>query len=259
MEPTVQRIKAGCFPQHFVQMILIVLFVGAAIGVQGADRLHLVKRGDTLYGVAKRYAVSVPALAERNGLKPSARLLAGQKLSIPSSSSVVRPSKPSVPTDVQKAIDSVSAKSLRWKSIVIHHSGTSEGSVKGMNEYHLKVRHMENGLAYHFVIGNGHGMGDGEIHVGNRWKKQIDGGHLASESQNSTSLGICLVGNFDARLPTFRQMKSLTALVEALQSRCRLNDKAVVTHQQINVIHTRCPGKKFPLKSFMAGLASKPP
>jgi LysM repeat protein len=237
-------------------MVVVVLLVGT-LGLGAADRLHLVKRGDTLYGVALKYGVGVPALAERNGMKPTAGLLVGQKLAIPSSRSVSRASKPALPTEVQTAIDSARVKSRRWNRVVIHHSGTAEGTIKGMNEYHLKERHMENGLAYHFVIGNGHGMGDGEIYVGNRWKKQINGGHLASELQNSTSLGICLVGNFDAQPPTSRQMKSLTALVEALQTRCRLSDKAVVTHQQINTVHTRCPGTKFPMKSFMAGLSAK--
>jgi N-acetyl-anhydromuramyl-L-alanine amidase AmpD len=236
-------------------MLVAVLLVSTATALDAADRFHLVKRGDTLSGVARRYGVSVPALAERNGLKPSAWLLAGQKLAIPSSSSASSAPKPTLPAEVQRALDSVRVKSGRWKRIVIHHSGTSEGTVKGMNEYHLKVRHMENGLAYHFVIGNGHGMEDGEIYVGNRWKKQINGGHLASEAQNATSLGICLVGNFDLRSPTSRQMKSLVALVEALQTRCGLSDKAVMTHQQVHVMHTRCPGKKFPLKSLMAELA----
>jgi len=61
---------------------------------------------------------------------------------------------------------------------------------------------MENGLAYDFVIGNGNGMRDGEIAVGRRWIRQLDGGHLASEEQNKVAIGICLVGNFDKHQPT---------------------------------------------------------
>ena len=60
----------------------------------------------------------------------------------------------------------------------------------------------KNGLAYHFVIGNAHGLGDGEIGVGGRWTKQLPGGHLISEEQNQVSIGICLVGNFDESQPT---------------------------------------------------------
>jgi len=255
MESAVRRVKLGDFPQRAVGVVLALLLMGATAGLCAADLVHVVKRSETLYGVAKKHKISVRSLAERNGLKATARLLIGQKLAIPSGLSATLPAKLSVPAEIQKAIDSASVKSGRWKHIVLHHSGTPEGTAKGMNEYHLKVRHMENGLAYHFVIGNGRGMGDGEIYVGNRWLKQINGGHLASEAQNETSLGICLVGNFDAKAPTSRQMESLAALVEALQTRCKLSDKTVVTHQQINTIHTRCPGTKFPMKSFMAGLA----
>ena len=129
-----------------------------------------------------------------------------------------------------------------------------EGTVRGMDRYHREQRHMEHGLAYHFVIGNGNGMGDGEIAVGRRWRDQLDGGHLRSEAQNKIALGICLVGNFDVDKPTAKQMQSLDALVKTLLKRCSLYPSAVKTHQQINIIGTRCPGQNFPTKSFLRGL-----
>ena len=113
---------------------------------------------------------------------------------------------------------------------------------------------MENGLAYDFVIGNGSGMRDGEIAVGQRWTKQLDGGHLASEAQNKVAIGICLVGNFDTHQPSRREMDSLRALVQALMARCNLTPRAVKTHQQINIVRTRCPGAKFPASSFLESL-----
>jgi len=145
----------------------------------------------------------------------------------------------------------------RWKYIVIHHSGTPIGSAKGMDRYHREVRHMENGLAYHFVIGNGSGMGDGEVVVGRRWTEQLAGGHVARESQNQVALGICLVGNFDSNKPTPKQMKSLNALIDSLLARCDLSAKGVKTHQQINVMHTRCPGRNFPAHAFLKELRKR--
>jgi N-acetyl-anhydromuramyl-L-alanine amidase AmpD len=126
-----------------------------------------------------------------------------------------------------------------------------------MDRYHREERHMENGLAYHFVIGNGQGMGNGEIAVGHRWTAQLDGGHLRSESQNQVSLGICLVGNFDRHKPTPQQMRQLGVLVRALMSRCHLPPDAVKTHRQINVVFTRCPGRHFPTQNFLNSL--RPP
>ena len=51
----------------------------------GADQTYIVKRGDSLYGVASRHGVNAGKLAERNGLSRSAHLYAGQRLIIPSS------------------------------------------------------------------------------------------------------------------------------------------------------------------------------
>jgi N-acetyl-anhydromuramyl-L-alanine amidase AmpD len=99
-------------------------------------------------------------------------------------------------------------------------------------------------------------MGDGEIAVCRRWTGQLDGGHLASNGQNQVALGICLVGNFDKHPPSSRQMESLRILVEALMARCQLTPRAVKTHQQINIVHTRCPGSKFPIQSLLNSLPS---
>jgi N-acetyl-anhydromuramyl-L-alanine amidase AmpD len=54
--------------------------------------------------------------------------------------------------------------------------------------------------------------------------------------------------------PTPKQLERLLALVQALMSRCGLRSSAVKTHQQINVLYTRCPGRHFPTKSFLASV-----
>jgi LysM repeat protein len=241
--------------RQFPNLWVLVLLIAALPSLSAAERWHRVQPGESLYGLAREYGVSVADLAERNGLKTTAGLWIGQKLAIPSRETVLSAAHAALPSSVRKAIAAAPLKPGRWQRIVLHHSATTEATIKAMNQYHLQQRHMENGLAYHFVIGNGRGMKDGEIYVGNRWKKQLDGGHLASAAQNRTSLGICLVGNFDREVPTPRQMQSLTALVAALQRRCGLPDPAVVTHQQINTTPTRCPGKRFPMESFLRSLA----
>lgn len=232
---------------------------GTGGGSESSGSTYIVKRGDTLTDIARANDISVRDLAEFNGVSTKHMLKTGERIKIPGAGS--KPSGGSsatasgtLPSSISSAISNASVKAGRWKYIVIHHSGTSEGTVKGMDNYHREVRHMENGLAYHFVIGNGNGMGNGEIAVGNRWKKQLDGGHLASLAQNKVAIGICLVGNFDKTSPTSAEMKSLNALVRALMARCNISASNVKTHQQINVIGTKCPGSKFPAKSFLAGL-----
>ena len=225
-----------------------------------ADQTYTVKPKDTLYGLARQHGISVAQLADRNSLSRNARLYVGQRLVVPSKSAPAPALSSPAPSSslngtTQKAIDSARVSPKRWRYIVIHHSGVDEGTMKGMDRYHRDERHMEHGLAYHFVIGNGNGMGDGEIGVGQRWREQLNGGHLASEKQNTYSLGICLVGNFDKSKPTPKQLQSLTALMRALMKRCNLSTSAVRTHQQINVVRTRCPGNYFPTTTVLRRLS----
>ena len=72
---------------------------------------------------------------------------------------------------------------------------------------------MENGMAYHFVIGNGTDTGDGEIEVGDRWVKQLQGGHVKDDAINDIAIGICLVGDFTRTDPTPKQIDALVDLV----------------------------------------------
>jgi LysM repeat protein len=239
-------------------LVWLVALSTAALASEGA---YIVKRGDTIYSIARHYAISSAELAERNGLSRSFHVYAGQRLIVPGGATA-QTAVPlahaavhvSLPYSIKRAIALAPVRPGRWQYIVIHHSGVDTGTVKGMDHYHRDVRHMENGLAYDFVIGNGSGMEDGEIAASRRWTLQLDGGHLASEAQNKIALGICLVGNFDEHPPTRKEMESLRALVVALMARCNLTPRAVKTHQQINIVHTRCPGTQFPTKSFLDSL-----
>lgn len=227
-----------------------------AWNAMGRETSYVVRPHDTLYGIARAHDISVLDLAGRNDLSKNAWVYVGQRLVIPEKSSHARhhSTQPKLDPAVQRAIDKARVRPGRWKYIVIHHSGVDEGTVKGMDRYHREVRHMEHGLAYHFVIGNGHGMLDGKVVAAPRWIKQLNGGHLASPKQNTYCLGICLVGNFDKHPPTNREMRSLYALVEALMKRCHLTPAAVKTHRQINIIGTRCPGRYFPIKPLLKKL-----
>jgi hypothetical protein len=240
-----------------IPLAAVSLFA-AIVPAAHADGVYVVHKYETLTGIARDHGLSLSELAEYNHLPRDAKVHVGQRLRIPEPSDTPAApppaAAPTLPAGVRRAIARAEVESGRWRYIVVHHSGTPNGTVQGMDRYHREERHMENGLAYHFVIGNGHGMGDGEVVAGRRWTEQLDGGHLASESLNHVSLGICLVGNFDKEEPTRRQLRSLDALLQALMSRCDLPTSAVRTHQQINPIYTRCPGRLFPSRSFLRDL-----
>ncbi len=158
----------------------------------------------------------------------------------------VPPKVPVLDTGVGRQLQGIRVRNA-WKHIVIHHTATRSATAKGIDRFHRERRRMENGMAYHFLIGNGKGMKDGEIFVGRRWKRQIAGGHLASEALNESSIGICLVGNFEEQAPTAKQLASLRALTDKLRELTRLPATAVTTHRKIHPRHTSCPGKHFRL------------
>jgi len=224
---------------------------------------HRVRKGDSLALIAKRYRCTVADLRAHNSFDDPDLIVVGQTLRIPVAggsrpAATPAPKAPDparqLPAHVQAVITGTRVQPGTWKHLVIHHSATNEGSGKGMDRYHREERHMENGLAYHFVIGNGNGMRDGEIFVGARWSKQLPGGHLAIEALNQVSLGICLVGDFEKKAPTRRQLDSLEALIRALEAKTGLKDGAVTTHRVIHPHHTKCPGKYFPFEAFLQRL-----
>lgn len=234
-------------------LCLLLALAGVA-----SDQVYVVKPKDTLTEIARRHGLSVAALAARNHLDPKAILRVGQRLNVPAPSPK-RSAPPKLAPTVQQSIIAAPVKSRRWRHIIIHHAAVNEGTLKSLDRYHREERRMQYGLAYHFIIGNGNGLGDGVIAVGDRWKKQLNGGHLHSAAQNQTALGICLIGNFDHTKPTEKQMQSLEALTRALLARCKLTASAVKTHQQINVVHTQCPGRHFPTREFLAKLKQSAP
>ncbi|MDR4505009.1 MAG: peptidoglycan recognition protein family protein [Candidatus Scalindua sp.] len=139
-----------------------------------------------------------------------------------------------------------------WRQIVIHHSATNGGDAHAFDTYHREKRKWANGLAYHFVIGNGSGSKDGEIEVGDRWTKQIHGAHTANMDINRIAIGICLVGNFeDEQVPTQSQMDSLIRLTNYLSDRYHIPKSNVIGHNQVTQKFTACPGKNFPFQTLL--------
>jgi hypothetical protein len=156
---------------------------------------------------------------------------------------------------VRSEIDRAPVMRRRWQFIIVHNSGTRQGSARVFDYYHRRVRRMQNGLAYHFVIGNGTSTGDGEIEVGDRWRRQINGGHVHSDYLNNIALGICLVGDFNRSRPTSRQLEACEELIRYLRKRCGKidgRDAVVRPHREVNPPRwaTDCPGDAFPYQWF---------
>ncbi len=156
---------------------------------------------------------------------------------------------------VIEAIRRAPVKRSRWQFIVVHNSGTRQGNARAFDYYHRHVRRMQNGLAYHFVIGNGTSTGNGQIEVGDRWRRQINGGHVHSDYLNNISLGICLVGDFNRDQPTRAQLDACEELIRYLRERCGKTERGAIPvkpHREMNPPRwpTDCPGDAFPYSWF---------
>lgn len=231
-------------------------------------KTYKVVKGDTLAAIAKNYGITINQLKQVNKLSGNT-IHVGQVLEIAAPVKVTHMVEAEenpglkeqlvVPAGVKGGL--IFIKPLekqiralkpwrRWQYIVVHHSGSKSGNARIFDYYHSHIRGMENGLAYHFVIGNGTDSGDGEIEVGPRWLKQIQGGHLASDEQNEVSIGICIVGDFSNTRPSRRQIAALIELIQYLQNHVPGKPPVFKLHREINVRPTQCPGNYFPASAL---------
>ena len=140
----------------------------------------------------------------------------------------------------------------RWTGIVVHHLGEPAGDADSINRQHVSLGYQ--GLGYHFLIGNGNGLGDGVVHVGYRWNQQQPGAHVPGKTNlaahhNQHSIGICLVGNGDRRGFTDRQLAQLQTLIHRLQTELDIPSDNVLLHRDL-VQQATSPGKFFPAAQF---------
>ena len=104
-----------------------------------------------------------------------------------------------------------------WKYVYIHHSKTPAGNA-------ITLSQDTAGIGDHFVIGNGDGLMDGEIQVGQRWNnQQLAAPPTGASKINPACISICLVGDFDKKVPTPTQLRRLAQLVDALQGQLHID------------------------------------
>jgi len=155
--------------------------------------------------------------------------------------------------------DGAAIEAGRWRSIVIHHSGQPGGTPESIDREHRAYGYA--GLGYHFLIGNGAGLGDGVVFAGPRWHRQQAGAHVAQRSPdleptadelNRTGIGICLIGDGNRREFTPRQIRETIALVRRLQWELGIPASAVHLHSSLSEV--RSPGERFPKAAFLGAI-----
>lgn len=143
----------------------------------------------------------------------------------------------------KSATQSYSTRNLsQINKIVVHHSATTSGTAESYARYHVDTRGWP-GIGYHFVIDQ-----DGTINQTN-WLETVS---YHTGNNNTSSIGICLTGNFDIQQPFPAQMASLNALISHLKNQLGQNLQ-VYGHRDYST--KTCPGNNIALSSYNPNIA----
>lgn len=199
---------------------------------------HTVEPGQNLWRICQAYRVDMKEVMALNKITDATKIEKGQKIFIPRTNKFVqvRPN-------------------TRWTHIIVHHSATFAGNAEIFDKQHHQ-RGFWNGLGYHFVIDNGtNNRRDGQVEIGHRWTRQMDGAHCNAMNMNKVGIGVCLVGNFDEDSPSPAQFQALTALVAQLKRQFNIPTENILRHNMVTGKATDCPGNRFPWETFKEKVA----
>ena len=214
---------------------------GVAVQPLG-DVYHEVGPMETIWRISKMYGVEQADIMRANNIQNAGKLKIGQKLLIP---------------QAERPRDVVPLYNVRpWSYMIVHHTATDIGNAKLIDKSHHNRGWVE-GLGYHFLIDNGTlGKGNGQIEVGPRWVKQMDGAHTKAGNMNSVGIGVSVVGNFSEAYVSEQQMQSLVSLINILRNHYHIPLNHVMGHRDVPGAQTECTGKMFPWSELMRRLRS---
>lgn len=147
----------------------------------------------------------------------------------------------------------------RWNYIVIHHSAGDYGSLESLQQVHRERQKNDpiDAIPYHYLIGNGKGLGMGQVVSDWRIDYHIWGTHVSANNsdRNFRGIGICLVGNFEHNSVQQQQYNALITLCKTLMNKYAIPLQNISGHGHTPGEHTKCPGKHFPMDLLLRDLA----
>ena len=147
----------------------------------------------------------------------------------------------------------------RWEYIVVHHSAGNFGNIEFLQKVHRQRQAGDpiDAIPYHFIIGNGNGLGMGEVASDLRndfklWGMNVSGNNA---DRNFRGLGVCIIGNYEKKAVPDKQYRALVSLVRTLMSKYNISANNVSGHGHTKGGSTKCPGKYFPMQQFKKDIA----
>ena len=218
----------------------------------------MVKAGDTLSSISRRGRLSVGAIIDANQLSSNV-IKPGQVLKLPHVRSLgVDPLRQSKKKAEELPVYHPGSYRLirrrDWKApamrrnqramngvkrITVHHTGSHRGFigksdreiVQMIERYHRNERKWAT-IGYHYLVGH-----DGAVYEGR--PANIQGAHVARN--NSNNLGIAMIGDFNKKAPTAKQLSTLHGLLREQQRKYRVKNNKIYGHKDLG--KTVCPGK----------------
>jgi N-acetyl-anhydromuramyl-L-alanine amidase AmpD len=122
----------------------------------------------------------------------------------------------------------------RWSYIVIHHSAGEYGNIEFLQKVHRErqSRDLIDAIPYHYIIGNGKGLGVGVVKSDWRKSWHIWGMYVSrhNKDRNFRGLGICLIGNFENHGVSDMQYRALVKLTKELMQRYNIPIENISGH-----------------------------
>jgi len=109
---------------------LSLCFAVATLAVAADPLVHTVQKGETLYGIARRYDVSVEALKKANAIVDDGRLFVGLKLTIPGAQTPAPATVTAAPSSPASTLEYVVAKGDTLYGIARAHGVSVDAIVK---------------------------------------------------------------------------------------------------------------------------------
>lgn len=127
--------------------------------------------------------------------------------------------------------------------IVVHHSVTPmmdwHTAAKSINQSHKDRGFPLSSLGYHIGY---HAIIDPDGYILQTRKYDEIGAHAGVGDWNTKSIGICLIGNFDEKEPTNKQLHSLTAFIDRQAKAFNIPRSNIKYHGELK--QTACCGSK---------------